>query len=78
MTFMPCIADKNCRFVNTYCGEARESSASSTKLTDPQMMRYRGKFQRAAYRHIVIDESDEGEILEEKWKTWYEQESWKR
>jgi hypothetical protein len=42
------------------------------------MMRYRGKFQRSAYPHVVIDPSDEGGVLEEKWKIWHEMESWKR
>jgi hypothetical protein len=42
------------------------------------MMRYRGKFSRSAYPDIVIHPSDEGEVLEEKWKKWYQLESWKR
>ncbi len=47
-------------------------------LTDRKMMRYRGKYQRSAYPAIVIEPSDEGEILEEKWRSWSEQEGWKR
>ena len=48
-------------------------------LTGPnKMMRYRGKFQRSAYPHVIVDPSDEGEVLEQKWKTWYQMESWKR
>jgi hypothetical protein len=42
------------------------------------MMRYRSKFQRASYPTIVVDPSDEGRVLEDKWRTWYERESWKR
>jgi hypothetical protein len=42
------------------------------------MMRYRGKFGRAAYSDIVLYPSDEGKVLEEKWKKWYQLESWKR
>lgn len=42
------------------------------------MMRYRGRFQRSSYTPVVIDPSDEGKVLEDKWKRWYEQESWKR
>lgn len=42
------------------------------------MMRYRGKFQRAKYPIINVDPSDEGEVLEEKWKLWIEREQWKR
>lgn len=41
-------------------------------------MRYRGKFQRAKYPIIQVDPSDEGEVLEEKWKMWVEREQWKR
>ncbi|GAW15968.1 hypothetical protein ANO14919_053900 [Xylariales sp. No.14919] len=43
-----------------------------------QMMRYRGRFQRSSYPAITVNESDQGELLEEKWKSWYELESWKR
>ena len=42
------------------------------------MMRYRGKFSRSAYPDIIIYPSDEGKVLDEKWKRWYQLESWKR
>jgi hypothetical protein len=42
------------------------------------MMRYRGRFGRSAYPDIVVYPSDEGEVLEEKWRKWYQLESWKR
>lgn len=42
------------------------------------MMRYRGKFGRSAYPDIVIYPSDEGKVLEDKWKKWCQLESWKR
>ena len=42
------------------------------------MMRYRGKFSRSAYPDIVIYASDEGKVLEDKWRRWYQLESWKR
>jgi hypothetical protein len=42
------------------------------------MMRYRGKFQRAKYPVIHVDASDEGDVLEEKWRVWVEREQWKR
>ncbi|KAK0734128.1 hypothetical protein B0T26DRAFT_760975 [Lasiosphaeria miniovina] len=48
------------------------------EIAECQMMRYRGKFQRSAYPSIVIHPSDEGKVLEEKWKQWYQSESWKR
>lgn len=43
-----------------------------------QMMRYRGKFQREKYPIIQVNPSDEGEVLEEKWRLWVEREQWKR
>lgn len=41
-------------------------------------MRYRGRFQRCSYPALILNENDQGEVLEEKWKSWYEAESWKR
>jgi hypothetical protein len=43
-----------------------------------KMMRYRGKFQRSHYPQLVIEPTDEGKVLEEKWKEWSELEAWKR
>lgn len=43
-----------------------------------KMMRYRGKFQRSHYPQLVIEPTDEGKVLEEKWKKWSELEAWKR
>lgn len=43
-----------------------------------QMMRYRGKFQRSSYPIISLSASDEGAVLEGKWKSWVEMEQWKR
>ncbi|KAG5984221.1 hypothetical protein E4U55_005579 [Claviceps digitariae] len=42
------------------------------------MMRYRGKFQRAKYPILHVNLSDEGKVLQEKWKQWIERERWKR
>jgi len=42
------------------------------------MMRYRGKFQRSKYPVTAVDVTDEGEVLEQKWKHWVEMEQWKR
>jgi hypothetical protein len=42
------------------------------------MMRYRGKFGASAYPEIIVYPSDGGRVLEEKWKRWYQLESWKR
>lgn len=41
-------------------------------------MRYRGKFQRSKYPVTAVDVTDEGEVLEQKWKHWVEMEQWKR
>jgi len=41
-------------------------------------MRYRGRFQRSSYPAITVSENDLGNVLEEKWRSWYEAESWKR
>ena len=62
----------------SYIAESHPGSASIAVTNDVQMMRYRGKFQRTAYPNIQIDPSDEGKVLEEKWKRWYELEGWKR
>jgi len=43
-----------------------------------KMMRYRGKFQRSHYPQLVIEPTDEGKVLEDKWKQWSELEAWKR
>ncbi|KAK0631992.1 hypothetical protein B0T14DRAFT_573301 [Immersiella caudata] len=65
--------------VGLWSGNRRKMEIAECHLQIPiAMMRYRGKFQRSAYPHVMIDRSDEGEILEEKWKIWYEMESWKR
>ncbi|KAK0657331.1 hypothetical protein B0T16DRAFT_401475 [Cercophora newfieldiana] len=65
--------------VGLWSGNRRKMEIAECHLQIPiAMMRYRGKFQRSAHPHVVIDPSDEGEVLEEKWRTWYEMESWKR
>jgi hypothetical protein len=42
------------------------------------MMRYRRKFQRSSYDIITVNDSDDGPILEGKWRAWSEREHWKR
>lgn len=42
------------------------------------MMRYRGRFGNSLYPDLIIHPSDEGKVLEDKWKEWYQLESWKR
>ncbi|KAK4186449.1 C6 transcription factor RegA [Podospora australis] len=65
--------------VGLWSGSRRKMEIAECHLTVPiAMMRYRGKFSRIAYPDIVIHQSDEGKVLEEKWKKWYELESWKR
>ena len=41
-------------------------------------MRYRGWFQRSKYPAVVVCPSDDGEILQTKWRAWIEREQWKR
>ncbi|KAK0731674.1 hypothetical protein B0H67DRAFT_82858 [Lasiosphaeris hirsuta] len=65
--------------VGLWSGNRRKMEIAECHLSIPiAMMRYRGKFKRSAYPSVVIAPSDEGKILEDKWKTWYEFESWKR
>ncbi|KAK4168553.1 zinc finger protein klf1 [Cladorrhinum sp. PSN259] len=65
--------------VGLWSGNRRKMEIAECHLPIPiAMMRYRGKFGRAAYPDIVLYPSDEGKVLEDKWKRWYELESWKR
>ncbi|KAL5614900.1 hypothetical protein BROUX41_004979 [Berkeleyomyces rouxiae] len=42
------------------------------------MLRYLQKFQRLVYPTIQVDPNDSGQVLQEKWEKWSQQESWKR
>ncbi|KAK4158487.1 zinc finger protein klf1 [Chaetomidium leptoderma] len=67
--------------VGLWSGNRRKMEIAECRKTDSSkmaMMRYRGKFGRSAYSDMVIYPSDEGKVLEEKWKRWYQLESWKR
>ena len=65
--------------VGLWSGNRRKMEIAESHLTIPiAMMRYRGKFQRSSYPSVVIEREDEGKVLEEKWRVWYELESWKR
>ncbi|KAM7191545.1 C6 transcription factor RegA [Naviculisporaceae sp. PSN 640] len=65
--------------VGLWSGNRRKMEIAECHLQVPiAMMRYRGRFQRSSYTSVVIDPSDEGKVLEEKWRRWYELESWKR
>ncbi|OAA78066.1 C6 and C2H2 transcription factor RegA-like protein [Akanthomyces lecanii RCEF 1005] len=62
-----------------WSGNRRKMEIAECHLAIPvTMMRYRGKLQRANYPLIEVRASDEGEELEEKWKTWVSREQWKR
>lgn len=62
-----------------WSGNRRKMEIAECHLLVPTtMMRYRGKFQRSSYPLIRVEPGDEGEVLEEKWRRWYEAESWKR
>ncbi|KAK1988717.1 hypothetical protein LZ30DRAFT_744861 [Colletotrichum cereale] len=65
--------------IGLWSGNRRKMEIAECHLLIPiTMMRYRGKFQRASYPTIEVDMSDEGEVLEKKWRLWCERESWKR
>ncbi|KAK2019981.1 hypothetical protein LZ32DRAFT_4243 [Colletotrichum eremochloae] len=65
--------------IGLWSGNRRKMEIAECHLQIPiTMMRYRGKFQRASYPIIEVNISDEGEVLENKWRLWCERESWKR
>ncbi|KAI0910545.1 hypothetical protein F4823DRAFT_589981 [Ustulina deusta] len=65
--------------ISLWSGNRRKMEIAECHLLIPiTMMRYRGRFQRCSYPAITVSESDQGEVLEEKWRSWYESESWKR
>ncbi|KAB5551149.1 hypothetical protein GE09DRAFT_1125088 [Coniochaeta sp. 2T2.1] len=65
--------------VGLWSGNRRKMEIAECHLNIPiAMMRYRGKFQRSHYPQLVIEPTDEGKVLEEKWKKWSELEAWKR
>ncbi|KAK3310107.1 uncharacterized protein B0T15DRAFT_24611 [Chaetomium strumarium] len=65
--------------VGLWSGNRRKMEIAECHLSIPiAMMRYRGKFGASAYPDITVYPSDEGRVLEEKWKRWYQLESWKR
>ncbi|KAK4181650.1 putative transcription factor [Triangularia setosa] len=65
--------------VGLWSGNRRKMEIAECHLSVPiAMMRYRGKFTKTAYPDVIIHPSDEGKTLEEKWKKWYQLESWKR
>ncbi|KAG6028314.1 hypothetical protein E4U40_001086 [Claviceps sp. LM458 group G5] len=62
-----------------WSGNRRRMEIAECHLVIPvTMMRYRGKFQRASYPALNVDSADEGDVLQEKWRTWIEREQWKR
>ncbi|KAI0021456.1 hypothetical protein F4780DRAFT_737475 [Xylariomycetidae sp. FL0641] len=65
--------------IGLWSGNRRKMEIAECHLLIPvTMMRYRGRFQRSLYPIITVDEGDEGDVLEEKWRQWYTMESWKR
>ncbi|KAG5952381.1 hypothetical protein E4U53_000998 [Claviceps sorghi] len=62
-----------------WSGNRRRMEIAECHLAIPvTMMRYRGRFQRANYPVLHVSPSDEGKVLQEKWKLWVEREHWKR
>jgi hypothetical protein len=43
-----------------------------------QMLRGGGRYRRSTYTTVIPYKEDEGEVLEEKWRRWVIQESFKR
>lgn len=65
--------------IGLWSGNRRKMEIAECHTTIPiAMMRYRGKFSRSYYPPIVIDATDTGKTLEDKWKKWSDLESWKR
>ncbi|CRK17525.1 hypothetical protein BN1708_012083 [Verticillium longisporum] len=65
--------------VALWSGNRRKMEIAECHIGIPaNMMRYRNKYQRTMYPLIELDESDGGEVLEQKWRSWCERESWKR
>ncbi|OHE99529.1 hypothetical protein CORC01_05107 [Colletotrichum orchidophilum] len=65
--------------IGLWSGNRRKMEIAECHLLIPiTMMRYRGKFQRASYPMVEVNMSDEGEVLEKKWRAWCGRESWKR
>ncbi|KAI1082804.1 hypothetical protein F5B20DRAFT_530424 [Whalleya microplaca] len=65
--------------IGLWSGSRRKMEIAECHLLIPiNMMRYRGRFQRSSYPTVSVDPADEGDVLKEKWKRWYEMESWKR
>lgn len=65
--------------VGLWSGNKRKMElAESHSLTLITMCRRAGRFLRSNYVAIVPLEGDEGEILENKWRSWARQESFKR
>ncbi|KAK3694630.1 hypothetical protein B0T22DRAFT_76305 [Podospora appendiculata] len=65
--------------IGLWSGNRRKMEIAECHLSIPiAMMRYREKFKRSSYPNIAVSPSDEGKVLEEKWKSWYQLESWKR
>ncbi|KAI3328912.1 hypothetical protein HD806DRAFT_266040 [Xylariaceae sp. AK1471] len=65
--------------ISLWSGNRRKMEIAECHLLIPiTMMRYRGRFQRSSYPAITVSESDQGDVLEEKWRCWYQSESWKR
>ncbi|KAL1878644.1 hypothetical protein Daus18300_001919 [Diaporthe australafricana] len=65
--------------IGLWSGNRRRMEIAECHLNIPiAMIRGRGSFQRSAYPPIHVDPADDGAVLEEKWKTWCQRESWKR
>ncbi|KAM0332153.1 hypothetical protein ACHAQA_002427 [Verticillium albo-atrum] len=65
--------------VALWSGNRRKMEIAECHIGIPaNMMRYRNKYQRTLYPLVEINASDSSEVLQQKWLSWCERESWKR
>ncbi|KAH7329266.1 hypothetical protein B0I35DRAFT_346098 [Stachybotrys elegans] len=65
--------------LGVWSGNRRKMEIAECYIQFPiTMMRYRNRFQRSSYSTIAVDPSEDGAILERKWRSWTEREQWKR
>ncbi|PSR99390.1 hypothetical protein BD289DRAFT_38255 [Coniella lustricola] len=65
--------------IGLWSGNRRRMEIAESHLNIPiTMTRGRGAFRQSHYGLIHVYATDEGSVLEAKWKAWCQQESWKR
>ena len=65
--------------IGLWSGSSRKTEiAESWQQPLLSMLRRGGRFKRSNYPTVVFEASDEGPVLDKKWRSWVEQESFKR